>query len=398
MPASGPNPTDLLYDDDLLSRVYAVFGNVEFDLTETLEVGLALRFDVEEREVNNNVPKIGPQTPGFGAFGFPVCPGGPVGCDYFINPFYNVNPDLNAIPSREEDFSQLQPKLSLKWQATDQLMAFASYGIGFRSGGFNSSGTSATLQQFFGNLALADGTKNLNNLSDDFDKETSEAFELGFKSRWLDNRLQLNGAVYYTEMENAQDFSFFAGPFGSLRVVTNIDEAEIFGFEIDGKWLINEAISVYAGYGYTDTEIKEYSTRPYTAGNDMPYIPEYTGNIGADLSLDLGGKWTFNARWDTMFVGDTWFSPVQDDYVPNFFTGFGFGGGEYSKQRRDSFVRHDATMSVRNGQWSVQLWGRNVTDEEYLEEVIPAPEFGGSFIHDTFGRTYGVTLQWHYGG
>jgi iron complex outermembrane receptor protein len=130
----------------------------------------------------------------------------------------------------------------------------------------------------------------------------------------------------------------------------------------------------------------------------MPYIPEYTGNIGADLSLELGGKWTFNARWDTMFVGDTWFSPVQDDYVPNFFTGFGFGGGEYSKQRRDSFVRHDATMSVRNGQWSVQLWGRNVTDEEYLEEVIPAPEFGGSFIHDTFGRTYGVTLQWHYGG
>ena len=398
VPASGPNPTDLLYDDDLLSTVYAVFGSVDFDITDRLELGLALRYDIEEREVDNNVPKIGPQTPGFGAFGSPVCPDGPEGCSYYINPFYNANQDVAAIPSREEDFSQLQPKVTLKWQASDAVMAFASYGVGFRSGGFNSSGTSATLQQFFGSLALEDGTKNLNDLSDDFDKETSEAFEVGFKSRWLDGRLQLNGALYYTEMENAQDFSFFAGPFGSLRVVTNIDEAEIFGFEIDGKWLINENISVHGGYGSTDTEIIAYSTRPYTAGNDMPYIPEYTGNLGADLNFPLSSGWNISARWDSMFVGETWFSPVQDDYIPNFFTAFGFGGGEFSKQRRDSFVRHDATVSLSKDNWSFQLWGRNVTDEEYLEEVIPAPEFGGSFIHDTYSRTYGITVRWSYGG
>ena len=114
VPASGPNPTDLLYDDDLLSTVYAVFGSVDFDITEKLELGLALRYDIEEREVNNNVPKIGPQTPGFGAFGSPVCPNGPDGCSYYINPFYNANQDVASIPSREEDFSQLQPKVTFK--------------------------------------------------------------------------------------------------------------------------------------------------------------------------------------------------------------------------------------------------------------------------------------------
>ena len=37
-------------------------------------------------------------------------------------------------------------------------------------------------------------------------------------------------------------------------------------------------------------------------------------------------------------------------------------------------------------------WGRNVTDEDYLQEVIPAPEFGGSFIHDSAGDSYGVDV------
>lgn len=391
--STGPNPTDLLYDDDLLSTVYAVFGNVELDVTEALELSLAIRYDVEDRKVNNNVPKVGPQTPGFGAFGFPVCPGGPEDCTYYINPFYNVNPDLESIPSRQAEFKQLQPKFTVNWQPNENTTVFASYGIGFRSGGFNSTGTTATLTQFFGNLELADGTKNLNALRDDFDKELSKALELGFKSRLLANTLQLNGAVYLTKTENMQDFSFFAGPFGSLRVVTNIDEAEIKGVELDGKWRINDNFSVYAGIGFVDTEIQKYSTRPYTVGNKLPYVPDYTGSLGIEYNTALGnGDWYLNARIDTMLVGKTWFSPVQDNYLPNFFTAFGFGNGEFSRQQRDEYSTTDMTVSLTDEKWTVQLWSKNVFDEQYLEEVIPAPEFGGSFIHETFGRTYGLTV------
>jgi iron complex outermembrane recepter protein len=61
----GPNPTDLLYDDTLNSTVVAAFGQLAYDVTENVEVALALRYDREEREVDNNVPKIPPQTPGF---------------------------------------------------------------------------------------------------------------------------------------------------------------------------------------------------------------------------------------------------------------------------------------------------------------------------------------------
>ena len=56
VPASGPNPTDLLYDDDFTSKVYAVFGQVAYDVMDNLELALALRYDSEDREVSNNVP------------------------------------------------------------------------------------------------------------------------------------------------------------------------------------------------------------------------------------------------------------------------------------------------------------------------------------------------------
>ena len=79
-------------------------------------------------------------------------------------------------------------------------------------------------------------------------------------------------APYISQTQRTCRILAFAGPFGSLRVVTNIDEAEIQGAEIDFKYRATEELSIYGGFGYTDTEITAYSTRPYTAGNKLPYI------------------------------------------------------------------------------------------------------------------------------
>jgi iron complex outermembrane receptor protein len=53
-------------------------------------------------------------------------------------------------------------------------------------------------------------------------------------------------------------------------------------------------------------------------------------------------------------------------------------------------------VSLEAEHWEITAWGRNITDEEYLEEVIPAPEFGGSFAHDSLGRTYGLDLTYRF--
>jgi len=412
VPTTGKNPTDLLYDDDFSSNVFAAFGQVAYDVSDALEVALAARYDVEDRSVDNNVPRCasatavsGPcraQTVGFSFFSNP-----------YINPAYTANPAFAAsgIPSRSKSFSQLQPKLSVNWKASEDFAVYASYGYGFRSGGFNSSGSAATVASAYGRaggtvLCLgadfsaptcgANAKLNISDVNDLFRKEVSKAAEVGFKSFFVDRTVSVNFAAYQTKVEDMQFFNFFAGPFGLLRVVTNIDEVSIKGYELDARWIVNENVSLFAGYAATDGEIDKYTGRPYTKGGEVPYAPEYTGNAGIDIKFPVTADWTVNARIDGSFVGETWFHPVQKQRLPNLFTYFGFGQGEFSKMSRDEYKSINARLGVTNGTFSVTAWGRNVTDEEYLQEIIPAPEFGGSFIHDSAGESYGVDFTYSF--
>ena len=413
IPTGGTNPTDLLYDDTFNSKVYAVFGQLAYDVVDNLELALALRYDSEDRSVKNNVPvctatdltSCHSQTPGF-AFG----------SNPYINPAYTVNPAYatTGIPNRSKTYEQLQPKVSANWKATDDFTVYASYGYGFRSGGFNSSGSAATIETAyglgagppFGPLCLGDSYSppectassvfNISGVNDDYKKEVSKAAELGFKSFFADRTISLNAAVYHTEVDDMQFFNFFAGPFGLLRVVTNIDKVTLQGAELDGHWNVTDTLSVFGGFAYTDGKIDEYKGRPYTKGNKVPYAPEYTGNLGVQFSAPISDTLKVLARLDANFVGETWFHPVQDNRVPNLFTYFGFGQGEFSKQKRDPYAVMNLRVGIEGERWGVTGWGKNITDEKYLQEIIPAPEFGGSFIHDSPGSAYGVDVTFKF--
>jgi len=396
VPTGGPNPTDQLYDDTFKSTVYAVFGQLAYDLREDLEVALALRYDSEDREVRNRVDRLPAQTPEFcdvpGALG-PVSAVCPDTRTIYINPAYNIDPSLTDIPNRSETFDQLQPKLTANWGVAEGWTLFASYGYGFRSGGFNSSGSAATVEAYLGGLTTADGSEPaISNVRDDFDKEVSKAFEAGFRADLLDRSLSLSGAVFHTDLEDMQFFNFFSGPFGLLRVVTNIDDVQITGFELNARWRPTDWLTLFGGYGYVDGEIEEYRGRPYTEGNAVPYAPEYTGNLGAEVTFPISNYLTLSGRVDGSFVGETWFHPVQDDSV---FTLFQVPG-DYSKTSRDSYSVYNFRLGVQADRWGVTGWVRNFTDEDYLAENITAPEFGGSFIHDSPGRSYGLDVNFKF--
>ena len=398
VPSTGPNPTDLLYDDDLNSKVSAVFGQIAYDVAPGMELALALRYDSEKRSVDNNVPtgtQAFAQTPLFGPG--PTAP--------FINPAYTVNPALatSGIPDRDKTFSQLQPKVSLNWKFTEDWAAFASYGYGFRSGGFNSTGSNATIQTFLGGLRYVDPAGNVTTTPslvtqgisyDDYEKEVAKAAEIGLKAELLDRTLSLNLAAYHTEVEDMQIFNFLAGPFGLLRVVTNVDEATLQGVEADVRWRANQYVNVFAGVGLLDSEIDKYAGRRYTAGNEVPYAPDYTATAGVDFVVPIGNSGlSLIARLDASFTGETWFSAVQDDSVT---TEFGVPG-DYSKTSRDAFTVVNARLGISADKWEVTAWARNLTDEEYLAEVIPAPEFGGTFSHEAPGMAIGLDLKYSFG-
>ncbi len=421
---SSNNPTEQLLRDEFDTDVYAFFGQLNYDLTDNVEASLALRWDREERDVDNTVPPPSVQvtrwisypTPGFNLGGSPLNPG----LDPNIVGAANLNPD-GTIPSQSASFDEFQPKVSLTWDVADATTIFGSWGVGFKSGGFNNSGSGATIDTFFncalgigsffgqpfgGNPSCGDysgfGGPIIDNsqfaevaITDSFREETSSAFEVGIRSTLADGRVRVEAAYYHTEVDDMQFFEFTVGSFGLLRVVSNIDEVTIDGFEASIDWQATDNLSLYAGGNWIDSKIDKNSARPDSVGNESPYTAEYTANVGGRLVFPIGaGDMNFFANVDWNFVGETWFHVIQANDRPTVFgpvAGFALGlpgdiaaalsVATWDRAQRDAYNVGNVRIGLETERWTVTAFATNVTDEEYLEEVIPAPEFGGAFIH-----------------
>jgi len=379
-PPSSLSPTDLLYDDSFTSHAYAAFANIVYDARNNVQLTVALREDSEQQHVANNVPRV-------------LAPFlQPAACkpNCFINPAYNVNPSLTSIPARAKSFSELQPKLSIAWKPQADLWLFSSYGVGYRSGGFNSQGSAATIRTYYQNAFGAQ----LFNVRDDFDRELAKSAEIGFKYSDPVGRVAVTGAAYRTKVNDMQFFEFFAGPFGLLRVVTNIDAVTINGAEAELAWRATDHLRLFGGASVTHGRIDANRNRPYTVGNDIPFAPAYLANIGAEATTHLTAiETTVTARVDLTATGPTWFHAVQDNRVP---TSNGVPG-DYSKTRRDAFALLNLRLSAQRHHLALTFWVKNLANKRYLQEVITAPEGGAAFIHDSPRRGYGLDLSYAFG-
>ena len=403
----GPNSTASLTHDQFDTQVLSVFGQIEYDLNDTTELSFALRYDNEDRDVSSLVPtNVTQQVIDLNFDGILDDPLNPA-----LSSLINTT---GVIPDKSNSFSEVQPKVSLSWDATDNTTLFGSWGVGFKAGGFNNSGSAATVDIFINgfinggigiNFADDMGVP-LPVITDDYEEETSSAFELGFKSNFANGRFLLNGAAYYTEVDDMQFFEFLVGTFGLLRVVSNVDDVEIFGVELDATYHATENLRFYAGANFTDSEIKKNSSRPDTVGNESPYTPEYTINVGGDVNFPLSNGLNIFARVDAQFIGETWFHTVQEGqrptiFMPLFELGFGAGAGalgiaDYSNAQRDTFSTVNLRAGLEGEHWSVAAFALNLTDEKYLEEVIPAPEFGGTFDHPNARRRIGIEVGFSF--
>ena len=193
--AEGNIPVFLVEDstNDSVSR--AVFGQSTVDITDDLEMSLALRYDEDARSTVDLA---------------------------------------ESSSSLSRTFSQVQPKLSLSYKPTDGLMVFGTIGNGFRSGGFNGFAAPVELRTF--------------------DNEVATTVEVGVKHSALDNRFRWSGSIYRIDYDGQQFFRF-EDEF--VSAIVNADETRIVGAELDVKAILSEAVAVYGSWGYTDAEIAQ---------------------------------------------------------------------------------------------------------------------------------------------
>jgi iron complex outermembrane receptor protein len=335
--------TPVLWDNDQETTAYAAYGSIDWDLTDKLMLTTGLRYSDEETTFKGGTNGTIVDSAAFDGF---------VGAELGI-------PEGTTIPFTETDDKITEDntsyRVALEYRPTDDWLTYGSVTTGFKSGGF------------FGDFTFD------NSELEPFDSEQVTAYEIGSKSA-LGENTQLNAAVFFYDYEDIQTFV----PSTVGFKLDNLEEASIYGAEIEVLTSPVEGLDIRFGASYLDTEVK--SDFAEFDGNELPNSPEtqVTGTIryefpvsdGMSIALQADGKYS-----DKMFRESTnnpWL--VTDSY---------------------SVVNLRASLLATDGKWELAMWGRNILDEEYEQE-----RFANDLVGQVVGLqgnplTYGLTLNYN---
>ncbi len=229
----------------------------------------------------------------------------------------------NAGVTDAHTFTETQPKATLAYKWTPNVLSYLTYSKGFRTGGFNPT-TPLTIRLY--------------------QDETSKNYEFGTKSSWLDNRLFVNGAIFHTRFANQQFFYSLATSSGIYRAITNIPQTNVNGVELEAQYLLATWLKLNAGAGYNKTKIENFGAYD---GNRTPQVYGFTSNVGAETQYAVGPGQVV-ARVDWQHRGDVyWDLANQVRTPPKNFVNARIAYGQ------DSGPTH----------WQVAVFGRNITNE-----------------------------------
>ncbi len=335
---------------------WALYGQLEWVMNDQWSATLGARYTKDDKDYTATAVDCGGTEASRAAAGFanfPECQGRG-GSLSIVSETFQVSPSDSW-----DDFS---PKVTLSYQPNDTTMIFGSVTRGFKSGGFAGSQ---------GLQALA---------SRPVDPETATNFEIGFKSDLADNTLRLNGTLFYTDLEDLQVVRFGPVPgsaFGTFQT-TNIGTADITGAEIDFAWYPTDNFSLSGYYAHLDTEVNDLII-PTTAvptgfdasGRSLTRAPEATYNLVA--AYELGA---FDFR-----LGFSHSDEVTTDYIDQ-------------RTIAEEVDLLDARIGWSNETWEIALWGKNLTDEDYISHTYVI----GPGVIGVWGApaTYGVTATMEF--
>lgn len=322
-------PADIFAD--LVTTSYAVFGQGELFLSEEFSITTALRYSSDEKEITHSVTG---------------------------DPFGLFSPDIapRTITRTDEEFT---PSVSLNWHPSDRFLAYASYGRGYKSGGFNAFSITPT-----------------NNA--EYDPEFVNSYEIGLKTSVADGAIYLAGSVFmldYTDLQVNQ--LVLVGGIPSFTT-SNAASAEATGFELEANWSVSDALSLSASYSYIDASFDDFTNATssgddYT-GNTLPQSPEHTFSVAGDLRAPVADGVAFIAHADVSYRSELFFSPENDPVLAEDAT---------------TLLNARAGFSFKEDRWTLLAWGRNLTDETYA-----VGRANGVIIPGQRTQNLGAPLTW----
>ena len=292
-----PQRFDVTFEqkDNTDSEALGIFAQVSYDITKRLELTGALRYDYDNRDFED--PR---------------------------------NPVTRTSTSTDE----LQPKVSLSYDWSEDLLVYLLYSHGYRSGGFNEIGFLT---------GVFDGPPGT------YPAQSSDSIEGGFKATLLDGRMILNLAAFHTKLENGQYQSFDINTF-TIGVLT-MDEAEVTGLDLEVSTNPFDGMDLSFGLGVSDTEVTDFDGTGLNDGNRIPYVPEYTVNASAQYTWVYRDGWDIISRLDYNRTGNLSFDNTN----------------LLNADTSDNLNLH---VGLRTANWSLTAYAKNITDDRTAAEAF----------------------------
>ena len=342
----------------------ALFGQVDWAITDRLHLLPGLRFNYDQKDVFYvqraiNVPDPAPP----GSYG-------------------------NSQFTVDVDDTDISGQLTLKYDATERIGTYATYSTGFKSLGVNLGGLPLNAQE----LQDPELVRQIARVR----PEEVRHIELGLKAS-PSRRSAVNLTLYQTTIEDYQTVVFgntFSNPRGYLA---NAEEVRVRGWELDANGNIGDSFTLRGAIAYADGEYVSSTNAPPpleltggppsvdASGGPLPGLSKWAASVGgehrAQLSL-FGSPGELFTAFDLYYRDDFSSSPTPSAYL-----------------NIDGYSLLNLRVGFRsdNG-WSVQLWSRNALDEDYFEQLLAAPGGNGAGHYGAVlgdARTVGLTLQFN---
>lgn len=299
-----PLPLALLASKDN-NNAYAAFGQVVFALSEQVDLTGALRYDIDDRSQRD------------------------------LNPASPTDPTLF-----EKTFHSLQPKVSLAYKFPNGGLAYATIAKGFRSGGFNNNAV----------------------VTRQFEKEELWNYELGFKTVLADRKLFVNGAIFYTPIDDRQVYGLDLSQGAAQFIANPIPKSHIVGAELEITAIPVADLHLTFGGTLLDTKIDDYDPSVFAGtlangdyeGNKLNQVPQWSVNAAVQYSGELPNGAKIIPRFDISGSGGDFYWEIDN------------------VARRNAVWVANARLTYQSDRFELSLFANNLFDTQYDIEFVPA--------------------------
>jgi iron complex outermembrane receptor protein len=333
-------PSFVETDFDQRRTSYAAYFNGSIELSDSLTFNAGIRWTQDEGDLKN-----------FTSTGtFLLSEGGPM-----------VVPFIANDPVNDLDYSDsaLTGKIGLDLKLDGGSLLYGHYSHGYRSSAFDGSA-------LFSATSLSTAAP-----------ETIDTIEFGYKTKFADNRIQVNSAVFVSKYNDLQFLNVISATESELIN----EDAEMYGFEVEATMLATDNLQLSMGLGYLQGEyIDAVVNGVDISGNDLVEAPSINFNISMDYDIQMGSD-LVTLHLDSNFVDEQFFDAFNSEDVAN-----------------DSFWNANGKIiyTPGDGTFEFSIWGKNLTNNDEPVGRIRTGAVNSVFAVTPQPRRFGIEARYNF--